>query len=336
MDFQPHPALFWGKVARIDFLGLFLFTGSITPFLISITWGGVMYSWDSWRTITPLLTGICGLLLFTYYETRYAKIPIIPLSMFGTGSFIVSCIGTVTHGLILWCGLYYLPLFFQAVKGYSPIWSGVAMFPVTLTVIPAALVTGIIVSRTGHFRPALWAGWLATTLGLGLTCFVDVNTQNILWVLFLVIIGFGLGLLFCSLNVAVLASASEYNQAEAATAFTFFRALGQTLGVAIGGTIFSNRIRANVLPHSLLKQLITGHDDTVALVDSVNKIPDPAVRQEVRQVYVDSLRIVWVFCCSLSGLAGVLSFWTRHHELGRRLAARRAFQDNPPNVRESA
>ncbi|KJZ71691.1 hypothetical protein HIM_08929 [Hirsutella minnesotensis 3608] len=148
-----------------------------------------------------------GLAVFILYELRVATNPVIPLSMVRTRSIAVSYIGTTVHGLILWCGLYYLPFFFQAVKGCSPILSGVALFPVTVTIVPVAIIAGIAVTKTGCFRGLVWAGWLTTTLGLGLTCVVQVDTPNITWIVFMVVAGVGLGTLFSSLNFAVLAAA---------------------------------------------------------------------------------------------------------------------------------
>lgn len=255
------------------------------------------------------------------------------MALFRTRSLVVSYIGTVTHGLVLSCGLYYLPFYFQAVQGYSPILSGVALFPVTFTVVPGAMATGILISRTGQYRGIVWTGWLITSIGLGLACIIRADTPNILWIVALVVIGLGVGILFSSLNLAVLAAAKhQHQQAAAATMFTFFRALGQTLGVALGGTIFSNRVRANLLAQPALAAIVragnSGHGiDAVALVQLTNRISDPTSRAQLRTVYVDSLRVVWAFCCAMSGVAGLLSLGLRHYNLS---------QTGPPQLQDSS
>ncbi|RAH72996.1 MFS general substrate transporter [Aspergillus aculeatinus CBS 121060] len=325
---QPLPVSQQHKPGGIDFGGILLFTGGITSVLIPVTWGGVMYAWSSWHTLTPLLTGIAALVCFVTYEGFYVPAnPVISLALFRTRSLLAGYIGTMTHGLILSCGLYYLPFYFQAVKGYTPIISGVALFPVTFTVVPGAMATGILISRLGRYRALVWAGWLATTLGLGLTCLVHVTTTNALWIVCLIVIGLGLGMLFSALNLAVLAAAPSPTQtAAAATMFTFFRALGQTLGVALGGTIFANRVRAHTLADSVLEAIRThtttmtnNHLDPVALVSLIDQIPDPETKRQIRTVFVDSLRVVWAFCCAMSGVAGLLSLGMRHYELARRV-----------------
>ncbi|PYH87617.1 hypothetical protein BO71DRAFT_404520 [Aspergillus ellipticus CBS 707.79] len=85
--------------------------------------------------------------------------------------------------------------------------------------------------------------------------------------------------------------------------FTFFRALGQTLGVALGGTIFANRFHVSLQAQPGLDVLHRAASagnlstDAVALVQLVAHLPDPAMQWDLRTVFVDSLRIVWAFCC---------------------------------------
>ncbi|PGH14319.1 hypothetical protein AJ79_03141 [Helicocarpus griseus UAMH5409] len=333
---QPLGTSLRHKLRDVDCGGILLFTTGITTILIPITWGGIMFPWGSWHTLTPLVVGSATLLIFVAYETFTSARPVIPLTLFRTRTLLVSYVGTATHGLILSCGLYYLPFYFQAVKGYSPILSGVALFPVTCTVLPGAMATGILISRTGRYRGVVWAGWLLVSLGLGLNCLVNLDTPNIVWIVSLVVLGLGVGILFSALNIVVLAAATMHpEQGSAATMFTFFRALGQTLGVAIGGTIFANRVRANLLTQAAVANVrddvVGNHQvDLVALVPLINQISDPTMQQQIRKVYVDALRVVWAFCSAIAGVAGFLSLGMQHYELSHRVVTQQALQGNSP------
>lgn len=66
--------------------------------------------------------------------------------------------------------------------------------------------------------------------------------------------GLGLGILFSSLVFAIQASAKPSDVAMAIAMSSFFRSFGQTIGVAIGGSIFQNRMRANLLAYPALAQ----------------------------------------------------------------------------------
>jgi uncharacterized membrane protein YuzA (DUF378 family) len=110
------------------------------------TLGGVMYSWSSWHTLVPLLIGIAGVVAFGFYERILSSRafdsngllrpgnniePIIRFTIFSNATMLVTYLETILHGIILWALLYFLPLYYEAVKGYTPIITGVAILPET-------------------------------------------------------------------------------------------------------------------------------------------------------------------------------------------------------------
>ncbi|OAX78835.1 hypothetical protein ACJ72_06853 [Emergomyces africanus] len=314
LNFIPSSLL--SKLRHIDYVGSFLFVGSTASFLIPVTWGGVMYEWDSWRTLVPLIIGIVGLIVTMMYEYKFAKDPIIPITIFATRTAIVSYVETVLHGLTLWCSLYYLPLYFEAVKEYSPIISGISLFPVTFTVAPAATVTGIIVTKTGRWRWALWLGFALSTLGMGIFTVLDVDTSIAAWIFLLLPAGVGLGLLFPALGFAIQASARPGHMAIAVAMFSFFRAFGQAIGVAVGGVIFQNEMRKNLLRYpEFASTAATLSKDAAGLVQVVLAMDDGPEKRHLKEAYTDSLRIVWAVCCALVGFAGLLSLLTESYSL---------------------
>ena len=113
-----------------------------------------MYAWDSWRTLVPLILGAAGLIAFVLYKAFVAQEPLIRLVIFNNRTAIVNYFGTTIHGMILWCILYHLPLYYLAVKAESPILAGISVFPKSFTVAPAAMVVGILITKTGRYR---WA-----------------------------------------------------------------------------------------------------------------------------------------------------------------------------------
>jgi hypothetical protein len=114
-----------------------------------------MYEWQSWRTLVPLLLGVLGLIGFVVYSTYLSPEPLIRRSLFNTPTAITAYFGTLIHGIIVWSLLYYMPLYFEVAKDYSPLTSGVALFPFTFTVAPAAVMVGIVITKTGRYRPSI-------------------------------------------------------------------------------------------------------------------------------------------------------------------------------------
>ncbi|KAL4884842.1 major facilitator superfamily domain-containing protein [Aspergillus karnatakaensis] len=310
------------KLKRIDYIGTIIFVGSLSSFLIPLTWGGILYSWSSWRTLVPLIIGAVGIIVFTVYEARYATDPIIPPKIFQNRTASVSFAGSFLQGLVLWCMLYYQPLYYEAVKGYSPIMAGVALFPATFTVAPSAAVVGILVTKFGHYRWAIWLGWFLSTFGLGLLCYMDVDTSIPAWIFINIVPGIGLGLLFPSIGFAIQASATNDTLAIAVGMFSFFRAMGQAVGVAIGGVVFQNRMYHNLLQYTelgLAERASELSQDAAGLVEVIKHMADGAEKLALRTAYTDSLRIVYAVGCAVCGVAFALSLLTESYDLNRAL-----------------
>lgn len=72
----------WVKLARVDWIGTVMFIASVTAILIPISWGGVMYPWDHWRVLVPLVVGFASLTGFVLWEIYGAQEPLIALDIF--------------------------------------------------------------------------------------------------------------------------------------------------------------------------------------------------------------------------------------------------------------
>ncbi|CUS12084.1 unnamed protein product [Tuber aestivum] len=312
---------FLEKLKRVDWVGSVLFVASMMSLLIPITWGGVMYPWDHWRTLVPLVLGIVGLAGFVLYERLVAKEPLIHLAVFSTRTALVNYLGTIMHGMILWSLLYYLPLYFEAIKGLSPIMAGVAVFPETFTVAPASVVVGLLVSITGRFRWALWLGWTLTVMGMGLLVLLDVHTPTVSWIFISLVSGLGTGILFPSMAYAIQASATDEDMAYAVSMFSFFRAFGQSFGVAIGGVIFQNALKTEVAKHAVLRAMAGEYAaDAVALVQIIKMMPAGMEgREELLISYAAALKVVWKAMIGFGAVGLVSSFATEGLSLDREL-----------------
>ena len=315
------------KLKRVDWIGSVLFIGSTTSFLIPITWGGVSYAWDSWRVLAPLIIGIVGLAVFVVFEEYVAIEPLIRLDVFKNRSAAASYFETTLHGMILWCVLYYMPLYYEAVKGETPILAGISLFPATFTVAPAAVVTGFVITKTGRYRWAIWSGWVLTTFGTGILYLLDVNTTTVQWVFLNLVSGLGMGVLFPSMAFSIQAATINKDLAFAVALYSFFRAFGQALGVAVGGVIFQNQLKKKLLTYPLLAPMAGVYSsDASGLVQIIQTMQHGVARTQLIQSYADSLKYVWIVMCVLAGLALLSSFLIKGYELDRALETEQGFQ----------
>ncbi|KAJ4863536.1 major facilitator superfamily domain-containing protein [Trichoderma breve] len=322
MNLHFVPTSLSDKLRLIDYIGSVIFIGSTTAFLIPLTWGGVVYSWHSWRTLVPLIIGSVGCGVFVVYEAYFAPAPIIPIDLFKKRTASVSFVSAGLSGLLVWCIVYYMPLYFQAVKEYSPVLTGVCIFPQTFTVAPAGAIAGIAITKSGRYRWAIWSGWALATLGLGLLCILEVGTSVPGWIFLNVVSGIGLGFLFPSVASAIQAATAPEHVPMALAMFSFFRSLGQAVGVAIGGVIFQNRMTANLLNYPKLAPNATAYGaDAAGLVDIIKSMPSGQNKHDLQQAFVDSLRIVWAVCCALAGFGLLLSLLNQSYSIDQELAS---------------
>ncbi|KAE8362114.1 major facilitator superfamily domain-containing protein [Aspergillus caelatus] len=327
LNLSPIPGSVVEKLRSIDWLGAVIFIGSMTSFLIPLTWGGVLYAWDSWRTLVPIIVGPCGLVAFAFYEYYVAEYPMIPPSIFNNRTATVTYIGSVVQGLVLWCVLYYLPLYFEAVKQYSPIIAGVALFPQTFTVAPSAIIVGFAITKTSSYRWAVWSGWVLSTLGMGLMCYIKSDSSIPQWLFINLVSGLGLGVLFPALTFAVQAATPSENLSMAVAMFSFFRALGQCIGVAVGGVVFQNQMKKNLLKYpSLAPMADTYSQDAAGLVRAIAGMADESEKNNLKDAYTDSLRVVYAVCCAICGIALFTSLLTKSYDLDQVLNSAQGLQ----------
>ncbi len=322
---QKHGS-FLAKLREVDWIGMTLFLASTTGFLIPVTWGGVQYPWDSWRTLVPLIICGAGMVVFVLHQELFAPNPLIRTSVFKNMSAAILFSTTIMHGIILWAILYYMPLYYQAVKGMGPIMAGVSMFPWTFTVAPATIATGIAIAVTGRYRWANRAGWFLTTLGMGLLLLLRVDTTTVSWVFLQLIGGIGTGILFPAMALAVQASATAKDQAYAANMFSFFRAVGQTLGVAIGGVIFQNQMKKKMLTFPLLADMATEYSkDAAGLVEIIKGMPVGETKEQIKESYTYALKYIWIVMLAFSALALIGSWFIKAYDMNGALETEMGF-----------
>ena len=111
--------------------------------------------------------------------------------------------------------LYYLGLYLLACKGYSPVIAATASLALNLTIVPISGVTGILITRFGHYRIFITAGWILQTTSLGLLCLLGVDTRPVAWIWIFLIAGASQGVLLISHGISVQAASDAKDAAYA-------------------------------------------------------------------------------------------------------------------------
>ena len=306
------------RVKRVDFIGCILAVGSATAFILGISWGGVQYSWSSYQTLLPILLGVVGSVGFFLYEEYMAAEPIVPTRVFKNLNSSASYINTVLHGIIVLSLVFYLPLYYEGVKGYNTTITGVALFPETFTVAPAAVIVGVAIGKVGSFRWAVWSGWLMCILGLGIMWLLDVDTSVVKWIFLNLTAGIGTGFLYPAHQFSIQSATADADLAPAVSMWSFFRSVGQTLGVAVGGVILQNQLKHNIASYASVAQHADAYSQAAsALATTLRDMPPSQARADLKSAYADSLKVIWVTMCGLSALGFFISLVVKDYPLDR-------------------
>jgi hypothetical protein len=114
---------------------------------MSINSGGSMWAWQNARTISLLTIGIIMLLVFIIIEAYFARIPIIPLRLFKQRSPSVLILTGFFHDFAWQSTQYFIPLYYQTVRGFSPLKSATLIVPFLLAQGMAGAASGPLMAK---------------------------------------------------------------------------------------------------------------------------------------------------------------------------------------------
>ncbi|KAK4675308.1 hypothetical protein QC764_503190 [Podospora pseudoanserina] len=308
------------KLARVDWLGGFLFIGGLTSFLVGMSWGGVQFEWSSAQVIAPMVVGVLSVAMSVVWESYGAREPFLRPQLFCSGSALAAYACALFQGFILFCALYYVPFYFTAVRFEKPTQSGLDIFPVTCLLLPGSIVVSLISSRTGHYRWAIWSGWAITAIGCGLLHFFDTDTPTPVWAVILAVFGIGHGILLTSVNVGIQAISRVEDAGRAAAMYAFMRTMGMSIGVAVGGTVFQNLMVKKLDELGMPEEI--AHDSEAFVVQMAAMDPTDPVRIGALEAYVAGFHGVYWTITGASVAAFLISLFMKRHSMDKMLATK--------------
>ncbi|KAH8824449.1 major facilitator superfamily domain-containing protein [Flagelloscypha sp. PMI_526] len=301
----------WSKLAKVDWTGNLIIIAAVTLSNVGLAWAGVRYPWTDAHVLAPLIVGLGLLIVFLAHQRYMTKFPTIPWDVFSDRTVLSAFFGTFVH----WHHKHrshYIPVYFQAVKGDSPIQSGVHVLPVALFIAPMAMVNGVAVQVFKKYLPGNYLGWILSTLGFGILSMLKEDSKTATWVGYQILVGTGIGFLkanggclkFSATVFPVLAPLSVERSAAALAFFSFMRTFAQTWGITISATVLQNELIKN-LPSQFTSQFPAGVEIAFAAIQYIPRLPEP-VRTEVKVAFAESLSVIWYVMIGISGI-GLLS-----------------------------
>ncbi|NUU23515.1 MAG: MFS transporter [Streptomycetaceae bacterium] len=252
-SFVLRPPAYRRERRPLDWLGGVLLSGGTAALILFTTWGGTTYPWLSAPILGLLAAAVVLLGLFGYAETRAAD-PLVPLRLLSQNAVVrIACPLTFVTGCLFVGMSTFLPMYER--------------FPVGGTLLAAA--------------------------GLAMLATLGVHSPYWRLLIALMVLGFGLGTIGPVTTLAVQNSVEHRDLGVATALNSFSRSIGSSFGVALLGTVFSNR-----LAHGLSASEATalGGDHSTLTRDRIDELP-PGAHEAVLDTFANALS--WVFATAV-------------------------------------
>ncbi|PWS40478.1 EmrB/QacA family drug resistance transporter [Streptomyces sp. ZEA17I] len=316
----------------IDYLGTFLIASVATCLILVASLGGTTWAWASAQIIVLAVLAVVLLAAFVVVERRAAE-PVLPLKLFRIRTFSLVAVISFVIGFAMFGAMTYLPTFLQVVHGITPTMSGVHMLPMVLGLLLTSTASGQIVSRTGRWKVFPLAGTALTAAGLLLLHRLTPASSTWEMSLCFFVFGAGLGLVMQVLVLVVQNAVSYQDLGVATSGATFFRSIGASFGVAIFGTVFTNRLVGQLDSALAGRSVPPGADaDRLAADPRAIQMLPADLRPTILEAYSTSITDVFLYAAPVVLVAFVLAWFLREDKLRGSVTApdtSQTFASNP-------
>lgn len=181
---------------KLDPVGFILFACLTTMLNLALTWGGSSMAWSS-PTIIGLLCGTAGLTLgFAVWVRWYGEDAMIPIKSLSRRSVAIGSVVMFLQGGATQMIPYFLPFWFQAIRGDSPLTSAIHMLPSVLSNIVGIVGFGAFVRKFVYVPPWAIVGSALACIGSGLLSTFSPDTTTGQWIGYQVVVTIGRGIAF--------------------------------------------------------------------------------------------------------------------------------------------
>ena len=285
---------------QFDPFGTAVFIPAVVSLLLALQWGGTKYPWNNWRLI--VLFVVFGVLIIAFIAIQFwkkdnATVPprILAQRSIACAAFFCLCIGGAFFVLI-----YFVPIWFQAIKGVSATDSGIRNLPLIMGLVIMSMLAGISISKVGYYTPFMILSSVLMAIGGGLLSTWQVDTGHAKWIGYQVIFGFGMGLAMQQPLIAAQTVLHIDDVPVGTSVIMFTQQFSGALFISVAQNIFTNKLVTGLaeavpnIPPGII--LATG---ATSLKDAV----DPRYLTAVLFVYNRAITNTFYITVALSALS---------------------------------
>lgn len=293
------------KLLHLDPVGIILTMGSIISFILALQYGGQSYAWNSSQVIGLLVGFVVITIALCIWQFYFGDYAMVPMKLFKRRALWSSSLFQFFFAGCYFLLLYYLPLYFQSIKGRTATESGVANLPLVIAGCIAIVSGGIVVTKTRHAMPFMLLGAALTTVACGLLCTLDINTDAGKWIGYQILVGFAIAFAFQNaLNVAQAGVNPEDISTVTSTLY-FFQVLGGAISISAAQSAFVNVLVAS------LKTTAPTVDPALVLATGASQLREVFSKADlpgVVEAYMQGIQATFAVATGMAGVAFLLSF----------------------------
>lgn len=242
------------RLKEFDFIGSVLIIASFLTGIMAISFGGALYDWNNARIIALfVLSGLFwitfgvqqSLCVFTTPQDR-----LFPVEMLRDLQMVILFVQAAASVACVFVPIYFIPLYFQFVKGDEPLQAAVRLLPFIFTFVFATVLNGVVMSKTGYYMPWYLGGGILILIGGVLMFLVEPSTSASYVYGASVLISLGAG----SFNQGCFAVAQAKSDATTFPLASAFIAIANVFALSLSLAV-SNSIFFNEASHGLAKVL---------------------------------------------------------------------------------
>ncbi|KAK4116025.1 MFS general substrate transporter [Canariomyces notabilis] len=230
----------------LDLVGSSLFAPAVLQLILALQFGSTTFPWNSSQVIGLFCGAAATFVVWLIWNRYRGADALLPAAMITRTAVWTSGLYQAFLMAAVYGAIFFLPIYFQAINGASPMMSGVYLLPTILPQLAMAASSGALIIAVGYVIPLAALSTVLLSIASGLYSILRPNSPTCWWVGFQILGGAGSGL---GLQVAIIAIQTVVTGEELSSAMAFV-VFAQSLGPAIVLTlcqlIFYTTLRAEL------------------------------------------------------------------------------------------
>jgi MFS family permease len=309
------------RLKRIDFVGTVIFVGSFTCGILAISFGGVLYPWNSGRIIGLFVAAGVLLILFfvqqllllgTTEQTR-----LFPIHFLRRPIMMMMFVATACAATTVFIPIYFIPLYFQFIRNDKALKAGIRLLPYIAFTVASAMANGIGMSKKPYYMPwYVFSGSMCIIGSALLYAVVDEKTRAATIWGFSIILGVGGGA-FMQLGFTVIQSKiTDKAEIPLSVGFcTLAQLSGPVVALAIANAVFLNKATTGIrhlvpeIPQAAIQSAISGVSGR-----KVQGVP-PELQPEVLHIVVRAIQSVYILPLTAGAVTLIMALFMKREKL---------------------